>query len=150
MARQIRLVFPLSGVRVVATMLEEQTPRTCEAVWRLLEKPIDTKARFGQQTGPELYVLTPPAPGLPYENAQLFPTTGDLLFYHYDGQLPYGEVVYDIGIYYDCGGTGLASVGWVAGNLFATVTENLTGLQMEAKKVEQIGPQPIRVERVLP
>jgi len=148
MARQIRVTFPELNIEVIATLLEEQAPLTCEAIWAMLAKPLEGSARHGHETGPELYVLTPPAPDVPDENATLFPIPGDFLFYHYAGQLPRGEKVYDIGMYYNRGGKGLLRVGWTPGNLFATVTTNLAGLQQAARQVIETGPKRIRVERL--
>jgi hypothetical protein len=146
--KAIKVVFPTLNVEVQATLLEEQAPLTCDAVWNALERPIEGSCRHGHDTGPELYVLMPPAPHLPDENSTLFPIPGDFLFYHYSGQLPRGEKVYDIGMYYDRGGASLLRIGWTPGNLFATVTENLAGLQRVAKEIHETGPKPIRVERV--
>jgi len=147
MAKRIKLVFPTSGVEVVATLLEEQAPATCETVWKVLEKPLEGKVYHGHETGPEIYFFMPPAPDLPNENSTVFPIPGDLLFYHYDGQLPRGEKVYDVGVYYGRGGKGLLAVGWTPGNLFAAVTENLEGLQKVGREVSNSGPQPVVVER---
>ena len=148
MSRRIRLSFPGTGVVVVCTLLEQEAPVTCETVWQALAEPRTETVHHGHETGPELWFLMPPAPELPNENATLFPIPGDLLFYHYDGQLPRGEKVYDIGMYYARGGRGLLNTGWTPGNLFATVTENLQGLQQMAAHIKNYGPQTVVVERL--
>jgi hypothetical protein len=146
MPKQFKMTFPSLGEEVIVTMLEDDAPATCEMFARVLAKPFVGSARHGHDSGPELYVLTPPAPDLPDENSAVFPAPGDILFYHYDGQLPRGEKVYDIGIYYDRGGHGLLRVGWTPGNLFAVVTGNLAGLQRVARQVHETGPKAIRLE----
>jgi len=148
MARQIRLTFPASGEKVIATLLEEDAPATCEMVWRVLEKPLKGPANHARGIGPEIYVMMPPAPEVPNENLTVFPIPGDLLFYHYVGQLPRGEKIYDIGIYYDRGGHSFWNVGWVPGNVFATVAENLEGLQRVGREISNSGAQLIEIERV--
>jgi hypothetical protein len=146
--RQIRLTFPQLNIEAVATLIEEQAPDTCDIVWKFLEKPWESMVKIGIETGPEIWFLVPPAPELPNENSTVFPIPGDLLFYHYDGQLPHGEKVYDIGIYYNRGGKSLLKVGWTPGNLFATITENLSGMQKVAGEMFQSGPKKIVVQRV--
>lgn len=148
MANRIKLSFPTQGIEVVATLLEEQAPATCEMIWSLLEKPLEGKVYHGHETGPEVFFFVPPAPDVPNESSTVFPIPGDLLFYHYEGQLPRGEKVYDVGVYYGRGGKGLLNVGWTPGNLFATVTENLAGLQQVGRMVSNSGPQSIVVTRV--
>jgi hypothetical protein len=146
--RQIKLVFPELGIEAVAALLEEQAPDTCSTMWGFLEEPMESTVHIGIETGPEIWFLVPPAPDLPHENSTVFPIPGDLLFYHYEGQKPHGEKVYDIGIYYARGGKGLLNVGWTPGNLFATITENLAGVQRVARELHQSGPKRIVVSRV--
>jgi hypothetical protein len=146
--RQIKLTFPEMNIEAVATLIEDKAPDTCATVWKFLEKPFEATVRIGIETGPEIWFLVPPAPELPNENSTVFPIPGDLLFYHYDGQLPHGEKVYDIGIYYNRGGKSLLNVGWTPGNLFATISENLSGVQQVAREMFQSGPKKIVVERV--
>lgn len=148
MSKKIRLSFPELDIDVVASLLEEQAPLTCDAVWCALEEPLEGSCRHGHDSGPEIYVLMPPAPNVPDENATVFPIPGDFLFYHYSGQLPRGEKIYDIGMYYDRGGFSLLRIGWTPGNLFATVTENLRGLQLVAREIHETGPKRIKIERV--
>ena len=148
MTRQIKLEFPELDIEAIATLLEEDAPDTCETMWRFLERPLEAAVSIGIETGPEIWVLVPPAPDLPDENATVFPIPGDLLFYHYSGQKPHGEKVYDIGIYYARGGKGLLRVGWTPGNLFATITENLAGVQRVASEMHRSGPKKVIVRRV--
>ena len=92
--------------------------------------------------------MMPAAPDLPDEASTVFPIPGDILFYHYAGQLPHGEKVYDIGVYYGRGGKGLLAVGWMPGNLVATVTEDLKKLQQTGRLISNKGPQRAIVSRV--
>jgi hypothetical protein len=146
--RQIKITFPELNIEATATMIEEKAPDTCHTVWTFLEKPWESTVNIGIETGPEIWFLVPPAPELPNENSTVFPIPGDLLFYHYDGQLPHGEKVYDIGIYYNRGGKSLLKVGWTPGNLFATITENLSGVQKVAGEMFRTGPKKIVVQKV--
>ena len=148
MARRIKIAFPDRGIEAIASLEDEQAPLTCDHVWKSLEQPLEGIFNHGHESGPEIWFYMPPAPDLPNENATLFPEVGDILFYHYDGQLPRGEKIFDMGIYYGRGGKGLLAVGWVPGNLFATVTENLKGVQEAARFINDHGPQRATISRV--
>lgn len=148
MARRIKISFPDLGMEVLADLNEEGAPDTCEHVWKSLEKPVEGPFYHGHETGPEIFFMMPAAPDLPNEASTVFPIPGDILFYHYDGQLPHGEKVYDIGVYYGRGGKGLLAVGWTPGNLVATVTEDLQKLQQAGRLISNKGPQRAIVSRV--
>ena len=92
--------------------------------------------------------MLPDLPQVPKENMTVFPVPGDLLFYHYIGQLPHGARIYDIGMYYDRAGHSFWDVGWVPGNVFATVSANLGGLQRVGGQVHESGEQEVVVERL--
>lgn len=148
MARQILISFAALGEVVAATLLEEDAPATCDAIWAALKKPIERPVRHARGIGPEIYLMLPPMPSVPNEHMTVFPIPGDLLFYHYEGQLPRGECIYDIGMYYDRGGHSFWDVGWVPGNVFATVSQNLEGLQRVGRIISSAGAFTARVERL--
>ena len=121
MSKQFEIVFE-SGAVVVADLLEEKAPITCENFWEGLAEPITRDLNHGGETGPEIWCFVPePKEELPYENSTVFPEHGDILFYHYI-QPPTrdGKRVFDIGIYWDRGQSKLRQ-GWMPGNLFARV-----------------------------
>ena len=150
MARQFEIVFEKSGVVVVADLLEEAAPITCENFWNGIAQPHHDKLHHGGETGPEMWCFVPPpAEELPYENSTVFPEHGDILYYHYR-QPPTreGAMVYDIGIYWDRGQSKIAQ-GWIAGNLFARVngTEQLRLLRREAGRLLLEGDGPVTLRR---
>lgn len=147
MAKRIKISFPDSGIEVIAILNEQAAPATCEQVWQSLEKPLEGPFYHGHETGPEIFFMMPAAPDLPYEASTVFPIPGDILFYHYAGQLPRGEKVYDIGVYYGRGGKGLLAVGWTPGNLVATVGEDLPKLVQAGRLISNKGPQRAIVSR---
>ena len=135
MGNQFQIVFKKSGVVVVADLLEDKAPITCENFWNVIADPHHEVLRHGGETGPEMWCFVPPpAEELPYENSTVFPEHGDILYYHYR-QPPTrdGVMVYDIGIYWDRGQSKLAQ-GWIAGNLFARIhgREQIELLRREA------------------
>jgi hypothetical protein len=138
MAKQFEIVFSPSGVVVVADLLEDLAPITCENFWLGLARPVTDALHHGGETGPEMWVFVPPPKEeLPYENATVFPEHGDILYYHYR-QPPTreGVMVYDIGIYWDRGQSRLKQ-GWIPGNLFARVVgkEQVKLLRVEAGRL---------------
>ncbi|OPX24497.1 MAG: hypothetical protein B1H04_01935 [Planctomycetales bacterium 4484_123] len=79
----------------------------------------------------------PPKKDLPYENSTVLPEHGDIVYYHYR-QPPtrQGEMVYDIGIYWDRG-QGKLKQGWIPGSLFARIAgqEQIQALRREAGRL---------------
>jgi hypothetical protein len=131
MPRRIELSLRQKKVRAVATLLEEQAPRTCAALWELL--PIDGETYHAKWAGRELYTLVPPpkvGPGP--ENATITPIPGDLLYFDVPADSidlpvamrkanPHGLV--DVAVFYGRNSFLLSPQGFMPGNLFATITE---------------------------
>ena len=138
MGRRFEIVFEKSGAVVVADLLDEAAPITCENFWEGIAEPVRRELHHGAETGPEMWCFVPePKEELPYENSTVFPDHGDVLYYHYR-QPPTrdGVMVYDIGIYWDRGASKLKQ-GWIPGNLFARVSgeEELRILRREAGRL---------------
>lgn len=119
MAKRFEIVFEDPDV-AAAELLEDKTPITCENFWAGIAEPWRQPIRHAGETGPELWCFVQePAEYIPYENSEIFPNTGDILFYHYlQSPTRDGVWVYDIGIYYGRGCSKLRQ-GWIPGNLFA-------------------------------
>ena len=138
MGKQFEIVFEKSGATVVADLLEDQAPITCENFWEGLAQPVTEKLHHGGETGPEMWCFVPPPKeDLPYENSTVFPEHGEIVFYHYR-QPPTrdGKMIYDIGIYWDRGQSKLKQ-GWIPGNLFARVKgkEQIEALRRQAGRL---------------
>jgi hypothetical protein len=150
MGRQFEIVFKKSNVTVVADLLDEQAPITCENFWDGIAKPVTQDLHHGGETGPEMWCFVPPPKEeLPYENSTVFPEHGDILYYHYR-QPPTrdGIMVYDIGIYWDRGQSKLVQ-GWIAGNLFARISgrEQIKLLRREAGRLLSEGKGTVTLRR---
>lgn len=135
MAKKIRLQNIDSGVTAVATLLEVQAPRTCEALWSALAKPLEAKMLHGIWTGRTLEIGVParnqtfdPA-SIPRENATLNPIPGELLWKYF---LP-GEIrglespAWCLMIIYGPEALMRTPAGPAAANVWAHITENLSG-----------------------
>lgn len=138
MARFLSITLTSRGVSCRARLLEDAAPRTCAVVWNAL--PVAGQAYHGKYARNEVYTLLPPmgAPGR--ENTTVTPIPGDVCFfsfepddignpaYGYDegaqGNSPVGAT--DLAIFYGRNNLLLnGDVGWVPGNVFATIEDGL-------------------------
>ena len=138
MPKQFEVVFGSSGEAVAFDLLEDKAPLTCENFWEGIESPRQDALHHGGETGAEMWCfVAPPKEELPYENSTVFPEHGEVLYYHYR-QPPTrdGEMIYDIGIYWDRGQSKVAA-GWLCGNLFARLADpaDVTKLRREAGRL---------------
>lgn len=134
MPRKIEVVLEQRGVRAVAELLEDEAPKTCEAVWNAL--PQTGGVHHAKWANNEIYILTPPfAPEEPgRENATVFPIPGDLLYFFIPPGGPVSPAwreqcaatgLIDLAIFYGRNNYLHGPEGHMPGNLFATVTEGL-------------------------
>lgn len=153
MARHIEIEMPTRGVRCVARLLEVEAPRTAEAVWKAL--PLGGDIFHAKYARNELYTFVPPpGPPIGLENPTITPIPGDLVFFDFHaGMLPsatygYGadegsagaERVVDLAVFYGRNNLLLnADVGFVPGNVFATVVEGLDALAQAGNDVWRRG-----------
>ena len=150
MRKQFEILFDMSGIVLVADLLEDAAPITCENFLRAIGKAHTGELHHGGETGPEMWCFVPPpAEEIPYENATVFPEHGDILYYHYR-QPPTrdGVMIYDIGIYWDRGQSKLKQ-GWIPGNLFAKVRgeEQIKLLREEAGRLLLEGSGKVTLRR---
>jgi Protein of unknown function (DUF3830) len=133
MARQIELYLVKKRVRAVATLLEDEAPRTCAAVWDAL--PLEGDTYHAKWAGRELYTLVPPLKSRPGpENGTITPIPGDVLYFDVDADsidLPvalrrrHPEGLVDLAVFYGRNNLLLGPAGFMPGNLFATITDGL-------------------------
>ena len=144
MRKRIRLIFPECDVEVEAALFEDKAPVSCKALWRFLERPMETTLHNCWPELPELWFFIPEIRDLPFENPVMFTTPGDLLLYHY--VRPNGRKVFDIGIYYTRGYS-LIEVGWLPGNGIGRIDRNLEGLKKVVARAMSKGDQELIVKR---
>ncbi|EYT55709.1 MULTISPECIES: DUF3830 family protein [Kocuria] len=139
MSRYITITLEKRGVTARARLLDDEAPRTAEAVWQAL--PQSGQVFHGKFARNEIYALVPafaaeePGP----ENQTITPITGDLCYFTFEGVLDnpaYGyeasagtsenRLLIDLAVFY--GRNNLlvnGDVGWVPGNVFATIEEGM-------------------------
>lgn len=83
--RQIRLTFAETGESVVAEMLEDDAPITCQLVWDML--PVEHKLIHGRYSGMEAFVLLDKYQPAPEEQRTRLPLPGEILYWSDSGSL---------------------------------------------------------------
>jgi hypothetical protein len=154
LARHIEIALTSRDVACVARLLEEEAPRTAEAVWRTL--PLEGDAYHAKYARNEVYTFVStfaePEPGL--ENPTITPIPGDVCYFNFSaGQLPgrsYGyredeaaggaDSVVDLAVFYGRNNLLLnADVGFVPGNVFASIVEGLDAMAEACNDVWRAG-----------
>lgn len=137
MPRYISITLEKRGVSCVAELLDADAPRTCEAVWNALPQvgPVQ-HAKYARN---EVYTMVPrfaaDEPG--QENPTVTPIPGDVVYFSFPGGMLDREFKQDKGIEQLPGVIDLAifygrnnlllngDVGWVPGNVYASIVEGL-------------------------
>lgn len=135
MARYIEIILKKRNVRCVAWLLDDQAPKTCEAVWKAL--PLEGPVYHAKYASNEIYTLVSvfadrePGP----ENRTMTPTGGDILYFH----IPSGSKappesrgldvdergIIDLAVFYDRNNLLISpSEGPTPGNHFAVIVRN--------------------------
>ena len=76
--RHIRLTFVETGESVVAEMLDDEAPQTCELVWEML--PVEHDLIHGRYSGMEAFVLLDEFRPAPAEQRTRLPLPGEILY----------------------------------------------------------------------
>ena len=137
MPRFIEISLERRGVSCVAELLDKDAPRTCEAVWQAL--PLGGEAYHAKYARNEVYTMVErfAAEEVGLENPTVTPIPGDVCYFSFSGgmldrrfkeekgidQLP---GVVDLAIFYGRNNLLLnGDVGWVPGNVYASVVDGL-------------------------
>src|ERR1043165_2648654 len=78
------MTFVASGETVLAELLEEEAPSTCNLIWSLL--PLEGKAIHGMYSGAEVFTLVENALPSFAENLVQLPLPGELLYFYDEGR----------------------------------------------------------------
>ncbi|MBF6211925.1 DUF3830 family protein [Nocardia puris] len=142
MARYISITLTKAAVSCRARLLDDEAPATCAAVWDTL--PHEGAAFHAKYARNEVYTLVPRITAAPRrENPTVTPIPGDVCLFDFEpweiGNPAYG---YEPGsaAHHELGATDLAlfygrnnllingDLGWVPGNVFATIEEGLADI----------------------
>lgn len=130
-----KLEIKIDGSVFLATMLEDQAPKTCKAVLDLL--PVEGEVFHATWSGDMLFLKCREIPAkLEPENQTIYPSRGDVAL---NSSLKEIQIVY--------GQAQLrARFGPAPDNLFARITENLDGLQEVGKRIHREGAKRISIK----
>lgn len=140
MTRYIKISLVEREVTCRARLLDDEAPRTSAAVWDAL--PLAGQVYHGKYARNEIYNLVPPfaaeEPGP--ENTTITPIPGDVCYFHFaaaelnnpgygyresEGAAEHDAVI-DLAVFYGRNNLLInGDVGWVPGNVFATIVEGL-------------------------
>lgn len=150
MARYIEVSLEKRQVRCVARLLEDEAPRTCEAVWQAL--PCGGSVLHAKYASNELFTLVPALEQEPgSENRTITPIPGDIMYFRIgpETRLPPeaqslskpGKGVADLAVFYDRNNLLLSpSEGFTPGNVFGTVVQGLDAIRTAGSSVWREGP----------
>jgi hypothetical protein len=141
MSKFLRISLARRGVSCVAELLEKEAPRTCAAVWRALESgQLAGDAQHAKYARNEVYTMVPRFAEIGRENPTVTPIPGDVVLFDFGGGTLDTAFKADQGIDQDQGAIDLAifygrnnllingDIGWVPGNVYATITEGLDAM----------------------
>ena len=141
MSKFLRITLARRDVSCVAELLEKDAPRTCGAVWRALEDgPLAGDAQHAKYARNEVYTMVPRFAEIGRENSTVTPIPGDVVLFDFAGGMLDSGFKADQRIDQDAGAIDLAifygrnnllingDVGWVPGNVYATIVEGLDAI----------------------
>lgn len=151
MSRLLRITLAKRGVSCVAELLEKEAPRTCEAVWNALPQGGD--AQHAKYARNEVYTMVPrfSETAIGQENPTVTPIPGDVVLFDFPGGMLDEQFksdkgvsglpgVIDLAIFYGRNNLLLnGDVGWVPGNVYATIVEGLDQMAQACHDVWRSG-----------
>jgi hypothetical protein len=138
MSKFLRIGLERRGVSCTAELLEKEAPRTCAAVWDAL--PLGGDAQHAKYARNEVYTMVPRFAQVGRENPTITPIPGDVVLFDFAGGMLDTAFKADQGIDHEAGAIDLAifygrnnllingDVGWVPGNVYATIVEGLDAM----------------------
>jgi hypothetical protein len=136
-ARHVKITLEKRDVSCIARLLDDEAPRTCDAVWNAL--PLAGDAFHAKYARNEVYAMVPrfAQEAIGPENTTVTPIPGDVMYFDFAAGMldrSYRESVgiegmpgvVDLAIFYGRNNLLLnADIGWVVGNVWATIVEGL-------------------------
>lgn len=153
MARYMTIVLVKRGISCRARLLDAEAPLTCEAVWNAL--PQGGSAFHAKYARNEVYTLVPRITDAPRrENPTVTPIPGDVCLFDFEpweiGNPAYGyepgsearaaQGATDLALFYGRNNLLInGDVGWVPGNVFATIEDGLSELAVACNDLWMTG-----------
>lgn len=154
--KKLYLEFVEAGIRGTVTLYWENAPKTCEAIWGALEKPIQWSSTHAIFSGPEIMMGLPEEArnfdplALPPENQTVLPEAGELLWFYQPKnffKIDPSEF-WEIGMFYDVGGRTFGPTGWIPCTYFGRMTENLDAVADQCRLIRTEGAKLVELGRL--
>lgn len=148
MGKHIRLIFTGENISIRAELLEQQAPKTCQALWDRL--PFEGDAVHAIYSGSEIAFFIPPDIILEPENQTSRTIPGDVAYYHHPPGKTYGwlEGISEIAWFYDRDGRPTMPDGPVLMNIFARIVGDPAEFYAVCYRMRREGAKTFRVERI--
>jgi len=161
MPRHVTITLDKRDVSCTAELLDEDAPRTCQAVWEAL--PQSGPVHHAKYARNEIYTMVPrfaaAEPGR--ENPTVTPIPGDLVYFAFDGgtldrsfrqdkNVDELSGAIDLAVFYARNNLLLnGDVGWVPGNVYGTIVEGFDAFAAACHDVWRSGSvgETLRYER---
>lgn len=146
MARRFEVEVIETGVKAVCELLEKEAPRTCAALWPILERGYQTHAVHARWSGPEVVAFVPPEArgdvdplAIGIENATMYPVRGDVCWMYFPKgmfrMMP--DEAWDLAFIYGDEARFYIPAGMVTMNVWAKIVEGLDEFAHECGLVYQ-------------
>jgi hypothetical protein len=155
MGKLVKITILELGIISTAELMEDDAPKTCAAMWKVLEKPLECKAKHSIWCGRKLTLNVPEDNRaidpllIPAENRTVYPQTGDLLWNYWPQNAVRGftEGVWDLMLIYGPETIMKGPLGLEACNLWAKITEGLEEFSKACAQFRISGTKTIRVQQ---
>lgn len=154
--KKLYLKFVEANVEGIISLYWENAPKTCEAIWGALAKPIQVPASHAMFAGPEIMMGLPESARnfdpttLPPENQTVLPEPGDMLWFYQAKNLfkidP--EEFWEVGMFYGVGGRTFGPTGWIPCTYFGRMTEGLDRIAEQCRLIRKEGIKTVEFGRV--
>ncbi|MCY3555799.1 MAG: DUF3830 family protein [Gemmatimonadetes bacterium] len=149
MPRRIRLSFVNEDVSVEAEMLEDEAPRTCQAVWDAL--PLVEEGIHAVYSGSEIAYFLSEDMVIPPENLTSCTLPGDICYYRLESGLMHGLLDGITELCWFDGRDGRPNMpdGPVSVNLFARMVGDASEFFEVCYRIRREGMKRVRIEQVV-
>ncbi len=149
MPRTIRLTFVEERVSVDAELLEDEAPKTCQAVWDAL--PLEEEGIHAVYSGSEIAYFLSRDITIPPENLTSRTLPGDICYFRLEPGVMHGwlDGITELCWFYGRDGRPNMPDGPVAVNLFARMTGDTTDFFEICYRIRREGVKRVRIERAV-
>ena len=162
MTKKLAFIFTENDVTAIADILDDEAPKTSEAMWKCFETPAKEKVIHAMYAGREIMFPIPPTnrridPSLlPPENQTITPLPGEIGFIFYPPHRLLGggsgremdEEFWDLAIFYGRNARVFSTLGWIGVSIFARISEGLPEFAEMCAKLRIEGVKEMLIKRL--